>query len=138
MNCDVYLGLTSSPDIFIHEATMENKLKVDIMFKLGKPRNQVFHTKNFATKVNPPNWELCKQTKNIPVVLPSFPIKTWGKSIKGFMSYDQTYKQTYWYFFIYITVYFLGEMFRSWTLNSWHGRRYCSKSKSKSTCSFPS
>ena len=35
MNCDVYLGLTISPDIFIHEATMENKLKVDMMFQLG-------------------------------------------------------------------------------------------------------
>ena len=68
MNCDVYLGLTISPDIFIHEATMENKLKVDMMFKLGNPyvhRNQAFHIKNVATKVSPLNSELCNQTKNI-------------------------------------------------------------------------
>ena len=31
------------------------------------------------------------QAKNIPVVLPSSPIQIWGKSVQGFMSYDQTY-----------------------------------------------
>ena len=34
------------------------------------------------------------QALNIPVVLPSFKIKIWGKLVKGFMSYDRTYKQT--------------------------------------------
>ena len=33
------------------------------------------------------------QALNIPVVLTSFKIKIWGKLVKGFMSYDLTYKQ---------------------------------------------
>ena len=32
------------------------------------------------------------QANNILVVLQSFPIKIWGKSVKGFLSYDRTYK----------------------------------------------
>ena len=32
--------------------------------------------------------------KNIPVVLPSSPLKILEKSVKGFMSYDRTSKQT--------------------------------------------
>ena len=32
--------------------------------------------------------------KNIPMVLPGSPIKIWGKLVKGFMSYDRTYKQS--------------------------------------------
>ena len=35
-----------------------------------------------------------QQAKNIPVVLPSSPIKIWDKSVKGFMSYDQINNQT--------------------------------------------
>ena len=31
---------------------------------------------------------------NISVVLPSSSVKIWEKSVKGFMSYDQTHKQT--------------------------------------------
>jgi len=34
------------------------------------------------------------QDKNIPMVLPSSPIKIWGESVKGIISYDRTYKQT--------------------------------------------
>ena len=33
------------------------------------------------------------QVKNISVILPSSTIKLWDKSIRGFMSYDRTYKQ---------------------------------------------
>ena len=31
---------------------------------------------------------------NIPLILPSYTIKILCKSVKGFMSYDRTYKQT--------------------------------------------
>jgi len=34
------------------------------------------------------------QAKNISLALPSFPIKIWGKSVLGFLSYDRTNKQT--------------------------------------------
>ena len=36
---------------------------------------------------------LKNQAKNIPVVLPSSPIKIWGKSVQWFLSYDRSYKQ---------------------------------------------
>ena len=45
-------------------------------------------------KVDPLNLETQNQAKNIPVVLPSSPIKIWDKSAKGFPSYDRTNKQT--------------------------------------------
>ena len=48
----------------------------------------------FAIKVDPLNLEFKKKVKNIPVDLPSYPIKIWGKSVKGFLSYDLTNKQT--------------------------------------------
>ena len=35
------------------------------------------------------------KAKNIYVVLPSFPIKIWGKLVKGFLNYDRTFKQTH-------------------------------------------
>ena len=38
--------------------------------------------------------ESSTQAKKNPLVLPSFPIKIWGKSVKGFISYDRTSKQT--------------------------------------------
>ena len=34
------------------------------------------------------------QAKNIPVVLPSFPIEIWGKSVEWFMNYERISKQT--------------------------------------------
>ena len=40
------------------------------------------------------NLESQNQAKNISVGLPSSPIKIWGKSVQGFLSYDQTNKQT--------------------------------------------
>ena len=49
---------------------------------------------NFAIKVFPLNLESQNQAKNIPVDLPSSPIKIWGKSVQGFLSYDRTKKQT--------------------------------------------
>ena len=39
------------------------------------------------------NSESQNQAIDIPVVLPSFPINILGKLVKGFMSYDRTYKQ---------------------------------------------
>ena len=33
----------------------------------------------FAKKIEPPNLESQNQAKNIPVVIPSSPIKIWGK-----------------------------------------------------------
>ena len=46
----------------------------------------------FPFKVDPLNLE--SQTKYIPVVLSSSPIPIRGKSVKGFLSYDWTSKQT--------------------------------------------
>ena len=44
-----------------------------------------------------------KPSKNIPVVFMSYSVKIWGKSVKGFLNYDWTYKQTdRYYCFIYI------------------------------------
>ena len=40
------------------------------------------------------NLEFQNQAENISVVLPSAPIKVLDGSIKGFMNYDRTYKQT--------------------------------------------
>ena len=41
--------------------------------------------------VAPQNLE--SQAENTVVVLPRFPIKIWGKSVQGFKSYNQTFKQ---------------------------------------------
>ena len=46
------------------------------------------------SKVSHLNLESQNYFKNIPVVLPSTLIKIWGKSVKRFLSYDRTYKQT--------------------------------------------
>ena len=48
----------------------------------------------FALKVDPLNLESQNKAKNIPVILSSLPIKIWGKSVQGFLSYDRTHKQT--------------------------------------------
>ena len=40
----------------------------------------------------PSRLNLFYQAKSIPLVLPSYPIQIWGKSVKGFLSYDRTYK----------------------------------------------
>ena len=40
------------------------------------------------------NLELLYEAKNIPLVLPSSPIQIWGKSGKGFVSYDRKPEQT--------------------------------------------
>lgn len=45
-----------------------------------------------------------KFIKNIPVVLPSYPIKIWGKSVKTFLGYSRTYKQTDITYQLYINV----------------------------------
>ena len=45
-------------------------------------------------EVDLPNLESQNQAENISVVLPSAPIKVLDGSIKGFMNYDRTYKQT--------------------------------------------
>ena len=47
----------------------------------------------FPIKVDPINLESQNQAKNIPVVLPSSPIKTWEKSVLECLSYDRTHKQ---------------------------------------------
>ena len=39
--------------------------------------------------------KIVNQSTNIPVDLPSSPLKFWVKSIKGFMGYNQTFKQRY-------------------------------------------
>ena len=52
------------------------------------PGNHTIHIKH-----NPLSQEFLNQTKNIPVVLSSSPIKILGKSVKGFMSYDVSLKQ---------------------------------------------
>ena len=44
--------------------------------------------------MNPLNSESQNHAKNISVVLPSSSIKIRGKSVKGFMDYDQKNKQT--------------------------------------------
>ena len=50
-------------------------------------------TKIFAIKIDPLNLESQNKAKNIPGVLPSYQIKIWDKSVKGFPSYDRTNKQ---------------------------------------------
>ena len=47
----------------------------------------------FSNKVNLLKLDSQNQAKNNPVGLPSSPIKIWGKSVQGFMSYDFTCKQ---------------------------------------------
>ena len=48
----------------------------------------------FVIKVDQLNVESQNQAKDLPVGLPSSPIKIWGKSVQGFLSYDRTNKQT--------------------------------------------
>ena len=48
----------------------------------------------FAIKVDPHNLESINPAKNITVGLQSSPTKIWGKSVKGFLSYDRTNIQT--------------------------------------------
>ena len=50
----------------------------------------------FGIKIDLLNLESHNQAKNIPVALLSSPIKIWGKSVQGFLSYD--------YNFIYINI----------------------------------
>ena len=52
-------------------------------------------------KVDILNLEFQNQAKNIPVVLPRSPIKIWGKSVQGLLSYDRTNID---YNFIYIDI----------------------------------
>ena len=52
------------------------------------------HLNDFSVKVDTLNLEFQIQAKNIPVGLPSSPIKIWGKLVQGFLSYDRTNKQT--------------------------------------------
>ena len=47
----------------------------------------------FLLKVDLLNLESQNQTNNIPVGLPSSPIKIWGKSVQSFLSYDRTNKK---------------------------------------------
>ena len=47
----------------------------------------------FSLYVDPLNLESQNQAENIPLLLPSSPIKVWGRSVKGFLSYD-TNKET--------------------------------------------
>ena len=62
------------------------------------PENQIFL---IQFKFNQLNLEYSNQAKNIPVGLPSSPIKL----VKRFTSYDRTYKQTNRdYYFIYIWI----------------------------------
>ena len=56
---------------------------------LASPGNKVYSTKGDLLNLN-----LLNQAENISVVPSSSPIKYGDKSVKGFMSYDQTYKQT--------------------------------------------
>lgn len=42
----------------------------------------------FSSKVDPFNLKSQTQAKNIPMGLPSSPIKIWGKSVQGFDSWD--------------------------------------------------
>ena len=60
--------------------------------KFGNPALSGY--KVFFERVNLFNKELLNHAKNLPVVLTSSSVKIWGKSLKGFQSYDQTYKQT--------------------------------------------
>ena len=45
-------------------------------------------------KFDPLNLESQNRAENIPVSLSSSPIKIWGKSVQGFLSYDRINKQT--------------------------------------------
>ena len=64
----------------------------EIQMHYDCPSRERFYrdAKIFVLEVNPLN--LDSQNQTFPVVLTSFPI--WGKSVKGKMSYDRTYKQT--------------------------------------------
>ena len=56
------------------------------------PALELFYRKIFAIKVDPLNLEPLNQAKNIPVSFPSSPIR--GPSVQGFLSYEQTNRQT--------------------------------------------
>ena len=71
-------------------------------------------TKLYFLKVNPFNLEFLIQDKNLPIVIPSSQIKIWGKSVKGFMSYDRTKKQTDKQGFIYTDTSFSQRMRCYW------------------------
>ena len=81
-------------------------IKVDVIYEiLDCEPSFVWTLSFFSTKVDLLNLKLLNQAKNIPVVHPGSSINIWGKSVKGFMSYDQTYKQKnrdYYFIFIYI------------------------------------
>ena len=48
---------------------------------------------NYSILADLLNVEFLNQTKSIPVGLPRSPIKIWGKSVQGFLSYDRKNKQ---------------------------------------------
>ena len=56
-------------------------------------KNHQLETKLTLKKSNQLKLKLWNRVKNIPLVLPSFLIKIWGKSVKGFMFYDRAHKQ---------------------------------------------
>ena len=66
----------------------------------------------FPIKVDPINLESQNQAKNIPVVLPSSPIKTWGKLVQGFIRtmIGQTNKQKLiLYIYKYCWIFFISK-----------------------------
>ena len=48
----------------------------------------------FPDKIRLAHLRISEQAKNIPVALPSFPVKIRGKSVQGFLSYDRKNKHT--------------------------------------------
>ena len=62
-------------------------------YRLPALKRFYWETKFSPINVDPPNLESQNQTKNISVGLPSSPIKIWGKSVQGFLSYDRTNKK---------------------------------------------
>ena len=69
-------------------------------------------TNFFAIKVDPLNLDSQSQANNIPLVVPSSPIKIWGKSVLRFIRYDRAYKQTNRdYNFIYWDIFYVHSFF---------------------------
>ena len=60
----------------------------------NSPMSKITVLAIFLLKVNPLNLDSQTQAKYILVFLSSSPIEFWGKSVKGFLSYDGTNKQT--------------------------------------------
>ena len=54
--------------------------------------------------IDPLNLESRNQAKHIPVLLPSFPIKIWGNSVKGLPSYDRKKKLQLYIYYIYCRI----------------------------------